>query len=110
LALRPDEEIQGLQVSVMKNVLQRVAAKAASVISNARVRWTLAGITAVLFVRSYFVRELFTIEAVFAVVCVAVLLVGGAVYLLGSVVISWFQQSEQKIESAHPVWSEGSSK
>jgi hypothetical protein len=94
----------------MKNVLQQLAATASSVISTAGVRWTFAGITAALLARSYFVRELFTIEAVFALACVAVLLVGGATYLLGSVVVSWFQQSEQKLENAHPVWSEGSSK
>ena len=79
--------------------MKRIRAWAMSKIPKARVRWGfVAALVAILLLRSYFVRVLLTSEFFFAFAFAAVLMIGGAAYLMGAVGASWLVGSRQNVE------------
>jgi hypothetical protein len=59
---------------------------------------TTTALVAILLLRSYFVRALFTSELFFAFAFAAVLVIAGAAYLMGAVGASWLLRSRQNVE------------
>jgi hypothetical protein len=58
----------------------------------------MAALVAILLLRSYFVRVLLTSEFFFAFAFAAVLVIGGAAYLMGAIGLSWLERSRQSVE------------
>ena len=70
-------------MTIMKDGLEGIRASA---MSRIQVRWGfVALLVAILLLRSYFVRVLLASEFFFALVFAALLLIGGAAYLIGAV-------------------------
>ena len=86
-------------MTLMKNGFERIAAWATSMIPKASVSWGfMAALAPVLLLRSYFVRVLLTSEFFFAFAFAAVLVIGGAAYLMGAIGLSWLERSRQSVE------------
>ena len=83
----------------MMNGFEGIRAWATSRIPKAKVRWGfMAALVAILLLRSYFVRVLLTSELFFAFAFAAVLVIGGAAYLMGAIGLSWLERSRQSVE------------
>ena len=86
-------------MTIMKNGFERIRAWATVRTPKARVRWGfMAALVAILLLRSYFVRVLLTSEFFFAFAFAAVLVIGGAAYLMGATGLSWLERSRQSVE------------
>jgi hypothetical protein len=82
----------------MKNGFEGIRAWTTSGIPKAKARWSfMAAPAAVLLLRSYFLRVLLTSEFFFALVFAAVLVIGGAAYMMGAVGGSWLERSRQNV-------------
>ena len=86
-------------MTIMKNGFEGIRAWAISRIPKAKVGWGfMAALVAILLLRSYLVRVLLTSELFFAFAFTAVLVIGGAAYLMGAVGASWLVRSRQNVE------------
>jgi hypothetical protein len=68
----------------------------------------MAVVAAIFFSQAYLVRELLTAEAFFVFAFLGVTVTLGAVYLIGSVTMSWWAQGKPDVEEVHAALSEGS--
>jgi hypothetical protein len=95
-------------VTVM-NGLRWIAARTTRIMRKPRVRSSLmAVVAAIFFGQAYLVRELFAAEVFFVLAFLGVTAVVGAVYLIGSVTLSWWAQGKPDVEEVHADLSEGS--
>jgi hypothetical protein len=95
-------------VTVM-NGLRWIAARTTRIMRKPRVHSSLmAVVAAIFFGQAYLVRELFAAEVFFVLAFLGVTAVVGAVYLIGSVTLSWWAQGKPDVEEVHADLSEGS--
>lgn len=91
----------------MNNRFERIAA--ISMIRKGKLRWSfVATLALAVLLQSYFVRVLLASEFFFALVFLAVLLIGGPAYLIGAAGASWLERSRQNLEKNSPALNEGS--
>lgn len=91
----------------MKNTFERIAA--ISMIRKAKLRWSfIAALALAVLLQSYFVRVLLASEFFFALIFLAVLLIGGAAYLIGAAGASWLEGSRQNLGKNRPALNGGS--
>ncbi len=79
------------------NGLRCIVARTTRIMRKPRARLSLmAVVAAIFFGQAYLVRELFAAEVFFVLTFLGVTVVVGAVYLIGSVTMSWWAQGKCK--------------